>query len=99
MSEKAAAMRVDGGAQKTLVPVLSVRPDLFLPGFSLILATFCPSGRFLYGSFCRFMHGDLILGHSFWARFVSTLFSTLKDVTKLVTISQQRNDRAVFENR
>ena len=48
------------------------------------------------GSFCRFMHGDLIPGHSFWARFVSTLFSTLKDVKKLVTITTTKESSSCF---
>ena len=46
--------------------------------------------------FLRFMHGDLIPGRSFWARSVSTLFSTLKDVKKLATITTTKESSSCF---
>ena len=42
------------------------------------------------------MHGDLIPGRSFWARSVSTLFSTLKDVKKLVAITTTKEPSRCF---
>ena len=42
------------------------------------------------------MHGDLIPVRSFWARFVSTLFSTLKDVTKWLAITTTKEWSSCF---
>ena len=42
------------------------------------------------------MDDDTIPVRSFWARFVSTLFSTLKDVKKLVTITTTKESSSCF---
>ena len=42
------------------------------------------------------MHGDLTWYALFGARFVSTLFSTLKDVKKLVTITTTKESSSCF---
>ena len=63
-----------------------VRINSFLVSY-YILPLFDHPDVFASGSCRLLMHGDLIPVRSFWARFVSTLFSTLKDVNKFPTIT------------